>query len=900
MKTIIELYKTDIKRIISNKAALLLAIALCIIPSLYALFNIAALWDPYGRTEYLKIAVYSDDQKQMYKDKDLQLGSSIVKSLKNNKSINWIDEDSKESLEKGVKSGKYYAGIYIPRTFSKDILGFTKGEIKKPKIEYYSNQKVNAIASKITDKASDSLVQNISKTFIETVSSTIIKDMNKAGVRLEGNLPMIRKASDLVFAFEENEDLIDGYTRDVLSLKEKLPEINEKIDDANAIIKLFPEINTASTSIMEMNMRMDDIERVGELLTSLADQRDDLRNIQTDISKYNSTFNSLESTLNDGILQSQNMLEIIESSENSIKAINDSSKDISSALADTAKFVDGLQSAFRSISSSVSSGISAMEMLNSSIVNELEYLAERVSSDYFSDRELSSLKRGIRSMQDNLKRDLKIAKDMRDTLNKIQSIIGEDTALKDIISRLDNNINILESMLVITDKINSNDSITASEIRSEILKLQVFISQLNEINSSLSSLNIDESLDSALSKISDMLNSSSDNIYAARDITPKIYGLLNSSKTSLSNIINLMKDFQSELPVVKQKINNISDLLGMGIEGVNTGIGRALNFYKVEFPRMKKGLNKVSDFVAFQLPGIEKDIEREIQDINRALPKVNSAVTLASDFIENDYPKMKEANKKIANFLRDTENKGDLEDAMKILKADASKESDFLANPVVLVDKPLYSIPNYGSASAPFYTALCLWVGALLLSSVTTTKVHLEDHMIDRATDRAMFFSRLLTFLTFGMLQALIVSIGDLVILGTYAVHPLLFVLSSILIGVVFMSIVYSLVSIFGNVGKGLSIIILVLSISAGGGNFPPELSGKFFRIINPILPFTYAVSILRETVGGIYLPTYIKGTSLLILFGSVFIAVGAIFHKALSRKLSEFTDKAHESHFFN
>lgn len=900
MKNIIELYKLDIRRIVSNKAALFLAIALCIVPSLYALFNIAALWDPYGRTENLKIAVYSDDQKQTYDEKSIQLGSSIVKSLNNNKSINWINEESKESLVKGVESGKYYAGIYIPRTFTEDILGFTKGDIRKPKIEYYSNQKTNAIASKITDKASDSLVQTVSKNFIETVSSTVITEMNKAGVSLEGNIPMIRKASDLIFAFEENEDLIDGYANDMLVLKEKLPEINEKIDEANTIIKLFPEVNTASSKILEINMRMDDIERVGELLTSLGEKRDDLRNIQTDISRYNNMFDSLESTLNDGIVQSQNMLEVIESSENSIKRINDSSKELSSGLSDAAKFVTSLQSAFRSISSSVSSGISAIDMLNSSIASELEYLAERVSSDYFSDRDISSVKRGLRSMNDNLKRDIKIAKDMKDTLEKIESIIGENSGLTDIISRLDNNINILESILTVTEKINSNELITAEEIRSEILNLQVFISQLNEAAKSLTSLDIDNTLDEALSKITDLLNSSSDNIYSARELTPKIYGLLDSSKSSLTNIINLMKDFQRDLPLAKEKINNISELLGIGIEGVNTGIGKALNFYTVEFPIMKRGLNKVSDFIAFELPGIEKDIEREITDVNRALPKINSAVNLASDFIENDYPKMKEANRKIANFLRDDGNKIDLDDALKVLKADASKESEFLANPVTLVDKPLYAIPNYGSSSAPFYTALCLWVGALLLSSVTTTEVHPGDDLTQKVTERDMFFSRLFTFLTFGMLQALIVSIGELVILGIYTVHPLLFVLSSMFIGIVFMAIVYSLVKTFGNIGKGIAIIILVLSISAGGGNFPPELSGTFFRIMNPILPFTYAVNILRETVGGIYLPSYIKGVLILTLFGAVFIVLGALFHKSLSKKIGGFTDEAHESHFFN
>ncbi|MSE24834.1 YhgE/Pip domain-containing protein, partial [Lactobacillus curvatus] len=68
----------------------------------------------------------------------------------------------------------------------------------------------------------------------------------------------------------------------------------------------------------------------------------------------------------------------------------------------------------------------------------------------------------------------------------------------------------------------------------------------------------------------------------------------------------------------------------------------------------------------------------------------------------------------------------------------------------------------------------------------------------------------------------------------------------------VFISIVYTLVSLFGNVGKALAMVMMVLQIAGGGGTFPIQVTPKFFQAIHPFLPFTYAVDALREAVGGV------------------------------------------------
>lgn len=135
LTNILYLYKLDWQRIYKIPLATFLIVALMILPSLYAWFNIKALWDPYGNTGAIPIAIYSDDVGATLKGKNIEVGEDVLAKLKKNDQLGWRFVDSKKDVTEGVKSGKYYAGIYIPKEFSEDLISFTKGEIKKPQID---------------------------------------------------------------------------------------------------------------------------------------------------------------------------------------------------------------------------------------------------------------------------------------------------------------------------------------------------------------------------------------------------------------------------------------------------------------------------------------------------------------------------------------------------------------------------------------------------------------------------------------------------------------------------------------------------------------------------------------------------------------------------------------------
>jgi YhgE/Pip N-terminal domain len=117
-----ELFRLDIKRTLQSKPATLLMLALIILPCLYCWFNVWALWDPYSNTGNLKVAVYSDDQSVELEGQKIEIGDQLIANLKKNHKLGWTFVDSKKQLDQGVKDGSYYAGIYVPKNFSKDIL----------------------------------------------------------------------------------------------------------------------------------------------------------------------------------------------------------------------------------------------------------------------------------------------------------------------------------------------------------------------------------------------------------------------------------------------------------------------------------------------------------------------------------------------------------------------------------------------------------------------------------------------------------------------------------------------------------------------------------------------------------------------------------------------------------
>ena len=189
MKNIWAIFKGDVNRIRKNVIAMIVIIGVTVVPCLYAWFNIAASWNPYENTGGVKVAVASVDEgyEGDLISVNLNLGDQIISTLHENTQLNWVFTSKKKAMN-GVKSGKYYAAIVIPKDFSKNMMSVFTEEVQKPQIMYYSNAKENAIAPKVTDKGATAIQTQVNEVFIKTISdvaltafSTVANTADKTG-----------------------------------------------------------------------------------------------------------------------------------------------------------------------------------------------------------------------------------------------------------------------------------------------------------------------------------------------------------------------------------------------------------------------------------------------------------------------------------------------------------------------------------------------------------------------------------------------------------------------------------------------------------------------------------------------------------------------------------------------
>ena len=175
MKNIWKIFRADVSHIKNNVIALIVILGLTVVPALYAWFNIAASWDPYSNTGGIRVAVANADEgyESSIVPVKINMGDTVISSLRANEQMDWVFTDKKKAVE-GVRSGKYYAAIVIPKAFSKDMMSLFSSETTHPTITYCINEKENAIAPKVTEKGADAIRQEINETFTETISKTAL------------------------------------------------------------------------------------------------------------------------------------------------------------------------------------------------------------------------------------------------------------------------------------------------------------------------------------------------------------------------------------------------------------------------------------------------------------------------------------------------------------------------------------------------------------------------------------------------------------------------------------------------------------------------------------------------------------------------------------------------------
>ena len=271
MRNIWTVFKTDIRTLSRCFFACVVVVAIALLPSLYAWLNIYSNWDPYGNTGGISIAVASLDEG--YTDEDgvyENKGQDVVDDLREATSINWVIVDTEEQAKGGVESGDYYAAVVIDKQFSRNMYRMLTDWTGKPAITYYENAKKNAVATKITDTAVETLKRSISENYLEVVIDGIMEQSNLLAADLTADDPeaavkgVLYQAQDLLHACGRMMDAFEAAGGSGVSessaaaLEAAVANINKNLPDGSKLHETAAEIQT------QVNAALARVERVLE------------------------------------------------------------------------------------------------------------------------------------------------------------------------------------------------------------------------------------------------------------------------------------------------------------------------------------------------------------------------------------------------------------------------------------------------------------------------------------------------------------------------------------------------------------------------------------------------------------------------------------------------------------
>ena len=316
------------------------------------------------------------------------------------------------------------------------------------------------------------------------------------------------------------------------------------------------------------------------------------------------------------------------------------------------------------------------------------------------------------------------------------------------------------------------------------------------------------------------------------------------------------------------------------------------NFAQTLMPQLNQSLDSLASLsgsLASTLDGVEPTVEQ----MKSILNQLNSSLKDSASALGQTKEVLKRVDESLASVQDDL---GALQSSQMYQKLtslegiDADSIAGFMSSPVSVQSKVLYDVENYGSGMTPFYTNLALWVGGLILVSILKQEVD-RDGKIHRFTASQAYFGRWMLFMAVGLVQGLIVCLGDIVLLKVQCVHPVAFVCVGIFCSFIYVNLIYALALTFKHIGKALGVVLVILQIPGSAGTYPIEMTPAFFQKLHPLLPFTYGISAMRECIAGMYGANIWKYLGILAIFFPISIFIGLVL-RPLLMNLNHLFDK--------
>lgn len=368
---------------------------------------------------------------------------------------------------------------------------------------------------------------------------------------------------------------------------------------------------------------------------------------------------------------------------------------------------------------------------------------------------------------------------------------------------------------------------------------------------------------------------------AAQELSERLFGL----QAQLNSLPGLVESKDDALAAVKSCVD--------AVDALTNRVGDLLT------PSQSDLAQDIKD-VAGQAEGMLDGLKGTAADVRTLLSQAQGLQGSLDSVLADGQAAISDASAKLTELIENLDLSGtqtQLSTLVDILGGDPAVYGQYFSELVQTSVEPVYPIANYGSAMAPFYSVLAIWVGGVIL--VALMKVHAKPDGLLDPKPWHLYFGRYLTFLLFNELQAAVIVTGDLFILGVQCENIGMFYLTGALTSFVFSLLIYSLAISFGDVGKAIVVVVMVLQIAGSSGTFPIELLPQVYRKIYHFFPFPYAIDAVRECLCGMYGNTWLVQIGYLMLFAVAALIIGLFVRKPFIG-LNEFVEeKLEESELF-
>ena len=489
---------------------------------------------------------------------------------------------------------------------------------------------------------------------------------------------------------------------------------------------------------------------------------------------------------------------------------------------------------------------------------------------------ISSVEEVLQSSQDMLSQSSSATEQASKTINKTVEGVSSATnsltnATTSVNKSVNTSVNSFDDVEANIDKA-FNEAKTDTQKASEILKTQA-----NKIDEQLTVYKKLQEILAKFNKESKILNKTINSLEKLKQSLLDTANKIDTTSTSINN----------EYEEVKNKLNdaksNVTDLQEEYAKNLSTNVDK---------------LTTQIDEVSSQAIGVATKIDKAVDVVQEAtdksqtdLSQIKTVLLTSADELDKTAGNLDELHTK----LIEAASSNDVEKIKTILNANPQDLATFIAAPVGLERVAIYPVHNNGSAMAPFYTTLSLWVGATVLVAIVKVKPSEEALRETGAKPRHAYFGRLVFFIIMAFLQASLVGLGNLFYLQIQCVEPMHMMIACWFSSFIYMNIIYALTVAFGDVGKAIAVLLLVIQVAGSGGTFPPEMLPPFFQALYPFLPFVPTMSAIRSCIAGIYGSEYVMALAHLALFLIPSLVLGLLLRKPVDR-LNEWIEESLES----